>query len=174
MKIYEKIAIVGNSGSGKSTLANNLAADADLPVLDLDTIAWEPKQIAVPRETDAQISDLIQFCETNANWIIEGCYASLIAATHKFRPYLIVLDPGVEQCIANCRSRPWEAHKYASKEEQDAKLEFLLEWVKDYYTRDDDMSLVSHRRVFDAYNGEKLWLHALPDEDFRSSLQKTE
>jgi len=172
--MHEKIAIIGNSGSGKSTLANNLAAEANLPVLDLDTIAWEPNHIAVPRETDAQISDLTRFCNTNAKWIVEGCYASLIAATQMFKPYLIVLDPGVEQCIANCRSRPWEAHKYASKEEQDAKLEFLLEWVKDYYTRNDDMSLVSHRHVFDSYDGEKLWLQALPNEGLTLSLQKTD
>ncbi len=37
-----RIAIFGNSGSGKSTLANWLAESADLAVLDLDTVAWEP------------------------------------------------------------------------------------------------------------------------------------
>ena len=37
-----RIAILGNSGSGKSTLANWLAESADLAVLDLDTVAWEP------------------------------------------------------------------------------------------------------------------------------------
>jgi hypothetical protein len=51
----------------------------------------------------------------------------------------------------NCRNRPWEPHKYASKADQDAKLEYLLSWVRGYYTRDDDLSLSAHRTLFDSY-----------------------
>ena len=39
--------------------------------------------------------------------------------------------------------------------EQDEKLGFLLAWVANYYNRDDDMSLVRHRAIFDAYDGPK-------------------
>jgi adenylate kinase family enzyme len=166
---YRKVAIVGNSGSGKSTLAKMLATEDGIETLDLDTIAWESNQMAILRDMDAQLTDVRNFCDASDEWVIEGCYASLTAAALSFEPYLIVLDPGFEHCVANCKSRPWEAHKYASKEEQDSKFEFLLQWVKAYYTRDDDMSLVAHRKVFEPYTGSNIWLRSLPDSEFTLS-----
>jgi len=53
-----RVAIVGNSGSGKSTLARRLAADSGTPTLDLDTVAWEPGQIAVSRAVGEAIADV--------------------------------------------------------------------------------------------------------------------
>ena len=58
----------------------------------------------------------------------------------------------------NARARPWEPHKYASREEQDASLEFLLGWIRDYATRDDVFSLAAHRALFDAFAGDKIEL----------------
>jgi adenylate kinase family enzyme len=158
-----RIAIVGNSGSGKSTLAARLAGDTDILVLDLDTVAWEPKKIAVARAAGEAATDVHSFCSANEHWIVEGCYASLIEAALEFEPQLLVLEPGLEQCLSNCRARPWEPHKYASKEEQDEHLVFLLEWVAEYYSRDDDMSLAAHKHVFEDYNGPKQWLSSLTD-----------
>ena len=77
-----------------------------------------------------------------------------------YSPVLLVLDPGVEACLANCRSRPWEPHKYESKELQDRHLEFLLSWVREYYTRDGDLSLAAHQALFDEYRGPKHQLTA--------------
>jgi adenylate kinase family enzyme len=156
-----RVAIVGNSGSGKSTLAKLLAADSNVAVLDLDTIAWEPGKIAVPRDPADAAADVRMFCRSNQDWIVEGCYASLIEIALESGPELLVLDPGVEQCIDNCRSRPLEPHKYSTKEEQDKHLAFLLEWVAEYYARDDDMSLLAHKRVYDQYQGAKQWLSSL-------------
>ena len=87
--------------------------------------------------------------------MLEGCYASLVQAALEFSPFLLFLNPGVGQCLANCRARPWEMHKYSSKDEQDERLAFLLRWVQEYYTRDGDMSLAAHRACFDAYHGPK-------------------
>lgn len=160
-----KIAILGNSGSGKSTLAAALAreAGASVPVLDLDTIVWEPGQVAVPRDSAAVRMDLQRFCAQHPRWIVEGCYGDLIEALLPQGPELVFVNPGLAQCIANCRNRPWEPHKYASRAEQDARLEFLLQWVADYYQRDGDMSLAGHRRLFDAYQGPRRELVSLPD-----------
>jgi adenylate kinase family enzyme len=156
-----RIVIVGNSGSGKSTLARRLAGKT-APVLDLDTIAWEPHKVAVPRPRDLARADLERFCKKHERWVVEGCYGDLAEHALRWQPELILLDPGEAACLRNCRARPWEPHKYASKAEQDAKLEFLLAWVSDYYKRDDDMSLVRHRALFDAYQGPKRWID--PDE----------
>jgi adenylate kinase family enzyme len=151
----QRIVIIGNSGSGKSTLARKLSIDGKIATLDLDTIVWEPGKIAVPRTPEAAQADLEAFCNAHTDWIAEGCYGTLAAYALRWNPELIFVNPGEAACVANCRARPWEPHKYASKAEQDSKLEFLLTWVSDYYTRNDDMSLARHRAIFDAYTGPK-------------------
>lgn len=150
-----RVAIVGNSGSGKSTLARQLATGYALTMLDLDTVTWEPGKIAVPRPQDDAVADLKTFCESNEHWVIEGCYAGLTRVALEYSPVLLFLEPGVETCLSNCRSRPWEPHKYRSGQEQDEKLEFLLAWVREYYSRQDDTSLVAHQALFDEYQGSK-------------------
>lgn len=150
-----RVAVFGNSGSGKTTLARNLSAGNSLVTLDLDTIYWEPDQIAVPRNERDVLAHLDSFCQSNEQWIIEGCYGSLIEASLKYEPELVLLDPGVERCLSNCRARPWESHKYSSKDEQDSKLDVLLQWVKEYYERDGDMSFARHKDIYSRYDGPK-------------------
>jgi adenylate kinase family enzyme len=146
-----RIAIIGNSGSGKSTLARSLARLHGLASLDLDTVAWEPGQIAVAREPALAAADLAAFCTGHPHWVVEGCYAGLIQASLAYQPILLFLEPGIAACVAHCRSRPWEPHKYRSQAEQDERLEGLLEWVRAYDARDDDCSQRAHQAVFDAY-----------------------
>jgi hypothetical protein len=68
---------------------------------------------------------------------------------------MVFMNPGEAVCLSNCLARPWEAHKYTSKQEQDATLPLLLDWVRGYYSRSDDMSLHAHRRLFDSFAGRK-------------------
>lgn len=150
-----RIAIIGNSGSGKSTLAKWIAGRAAAPLLDLDTVAWEPSQIAVARPTGDAVREVQDFCVSHENWVVEGCYGNLVRAALAFCPRLIFLNPGEQRCVAHCRARPWEPHKYFSKAEQDERLQFLLEWVAQYYSRDGEMSLASHAALFAAYEGPK-------------------
>lgn len=160
-----RIAILGNSGSGKSTLATWLAQAADLAVLDLDSVAWEPDQPAVARSSALAEADVAAFCATHTGWVLEGCYANLVEAALRFEPFLIFLNPGLERCTAHCLNRPWEPHKYPSRQEQDANLPFLLAWVAEYYTRDGPMSLAAHQAVFDRYPGRKVELQRVPQLD---------
>jgi adenylate kinase family enzyme len=153
-----RVAIVGNSGSGKSTLAREIAAVHSIVSLDLDTVAWEPGKIAVARPADTAAADVRAFCSAQESWVVEGCYAALVGHALERSPILLFIEPGVDACIANCRSRPWEPHKYASKAEQDEKLEFLLAWVREYYARDGDLSLSAHQALFESYRGPKLRL----------------
>lgn len=161
-----RIAIVGNSGSGKSTLARRLGEVHALPVLDLDTVAWEQGRIAVPRSVTAAAADLRAFCDGHDRWVIEGCYGNLTRVALERAPVLLFLAPGVDACLTNNRNRPWEPHKYASKEEQDERLELLLAWVEEYYTRTDSLSLADHQALFDGYTGNKLLLAQPPDRCF--------
>lgn len=158
-----QFAILGNSGSGKSTLAHFLAESASLVALDLDSVAWQRDQPAVERPSAAAEAEVVAFCTAHTRWVVEGCYGNLVDAALRFQPQLIFLNPGLEACLANCRSRPWEPHKYASKQEQDANLEFLLSWVEEYYSREGPMSLASHRALFDGHEGRKIELTRSPE-----------
>ena len=40
-------------------------------------------------------------------------------------------------------------------------LDYLLAWVKDYSSRDDQCSLAHHRRLFDSYTGKKREMQGL-------------
>jgi adenylate kinase family enzyme len=157
-----RIAIIGNSGSGKSMLAAWLANRTGATLLDLDTVAWVPNLIAVARPAEEAQSDVRAFCAAHTSWVVEGCYGNLVQASLQFAPRLLFLNPGEQQCLENCRARPWEAHKYASKQEQDQRLEFLLSWVSQYYTRSGEMSLTAHTACFNAYPGKREELRFLP------------
>ena len=154
----QRIVIFGNSGAGKSTLAQQLAQSAELAHLDLDTLAWLPTTPpAVPQRRPLADSarDIAHFTSHHPAWVIEGCYADLLELVLPECSELIFLNPGVEVCVANCRARPWEPHKYASKAEQDANLEMLIQWVRAYDTREDEFSLRAHRRLYKTFNGPK-------------------
>jgi adenylate kinase family enzyme len=154
-----RVVIMGNAGSGKSTLADKLARGGGGAIahLDLDTLAWRKDTAAPERRPLADsLADVEAFMAAHADWVIEGCYADLIACALARATRLLFLNPGVDACVRNCRARPWEPHKYASKEAQDANLEMLIGWVRDYATRDDMFSLRSHRALYDGWAGDKL------------------
>jgi adenylate kinase family enzyme len=157
-RVMHRFVVVGNSGSGKSTLAARLAREADLAHLDLDTLAWEPVTPPRRREVAASMREIALFMDANSRWVIEGCYADLLDGCLARCTRLLFLNPGVDACVANARSRPWEPHKYASKEAQDANLEMLVGWIRDYETRADTFSLAAHRALFDGFGGEKVEL----------------
>jgi len=151
-----RVLVVGNSGSGKSTYARVLAAAEGLPLLDLDTIVWEPGKIAVARPEVEVVRDLLEFVMREPGWVVEGCYGELVRGALPYCSRLVFLNPGLEVCLAHNRARPWEPHKYASKAEQDRWLDALQAWVAEYYTREGSCSYACHRAVFDAFAGDKL------------------
>lgn len=150
-----RVLVFGNSGAGKSTFARALAQAHALAHLDLDTIVWEPGQIAVARPAAAVGADLDAFIAAHPRCVAEGCYGDVIEMALPHCSELVFLNPGREQCLAHCRARPWEPHKYASAAEQDRMLPFLLDWVAAYYERAGAMSYEAHRRIFDAFTGPK-------------------
>jgi hypothetical protein len=153
-----RILIFGNSGSGKTTLARALAAEHGIPHLDLDALAWrEPGVRKALAESAAEID---AFAATHAEWVVEGCYGDLLELVAPHCTEMRFLDPGVEACVAHCRARPWEPEKYPSPEAQDAMLEFLIGWVREYDSRTDEYSRMRHRAIFDAFEGRKVYVGA--------------
>lgn len=151
-----KILVFGNSGSGKSTFSKQIARKLGLAHLDLDVLAWlptdPPKRMPI-EESKEKIND---FIAEHESWVVEGCYTDLLELLKHEASEVVFMDLTVEQCIANAKSRPWEPHKYASKEAQDANLNMLIDWIKDYKLRSDSFSYESHRRFYESFLGKKV------------------
>ena len=145
--------ILGNSGAGKTTLARRLAQGREVGLLSLDEVAWDPGPARRPLAQSLAAIDA--FIAGHDEWIIEGCYGDLIEALLPRCGELIFLNPGVEACLAHCRARPWEPDKFATPEEQEAALDFLLDWVGQYEARDDEFGLARHRAIFERFGGAK-------------------
>jgi len=151
----KRTVVFGNSGAGKTTLAKKLQQEYNLEHLDLDALAWSDAVPPARKELSQSINEIDAFLNNYGSWVIEGCYADLLEHVAKLANEMLFFNPGVEVCIEHCRNRPWEPHKYTSKEEQDNNLEMLIDWVKQYDKREDEFSLKSHRRLFDSFTGYK-------------------
>jgi len=95
------------------------------------------------------------FLNSNSQWVVEGCYSDLLEIVIPEASEIIFLNLPVETCIANAKRRPWEPHKYESKEAQDSNLQMLISWIAQYPDRDDTFSMSSHMALYDGYEGEK-------------------
>lgn len=150
-----RVLVFGNAGSGKTTLSRKLVAQHGLAMLDLDNVVWVSSEVDVFR-SDTEIMEALEaFVRTHASWVIEGCYGRWMEHLLPRCTEIIFLNPGLEVCLENCERRSWEPNKFKSKEEQDRWLPALLDWVRGYYTRMDDLSLAAHRRIFDSFTGAK-------------------
>lgn len=134
-------------------MARALQTSRGLAHLDLDAIAWAEPAVRLP--LSESVAAIEAFQAAHGSWVIEGSYGSLVAAALPRCTELRFLNPGVDTCIKHCRSRPWEPDKYASKQEQDTRLAFLIEWVKQYDAREDEYGLAQHRAIFDSFAGPK-------------------
>jgi adenylate kinase family enzyme len=159
-----KILIFGNSGSGKSTLARDICAANQLVHLDLDSIAWQHSS-PPEREPIQKMAQLIdEFIASNQGWVIEGCYTDLLELATDRATEIIFLNLPVEACISNARNRPWERHKYVSKQAQDNNLQMLLNWIGEYHDRDGPFSYAAHQKFYDSFAGSKT-MYASNDKD---------
>lgn len=152
-----KTLIFGNSGSGKSTLAKELCATGNVAHLDLDTLAWQMPSSENTPPLRAPLADstreINHFIEHNQNWVIEGCYSDLLELALPEATEIIFLNLPVAACIDNAKQRPWEPHKYKSRQAQDANLDMLIDWIAQYHQRNDNCSYTAHRAIYDRYAG---------------------
>lgn len=150
-----KVILFGNSGSGKSTLAKKLQKEG-LAHLDLDTLAWDMNPEPVRRPLEKSREEILEFISGKDDWVIEGCYADLLEFLLEEATEVIFLDLPVKTCLENAKNRPWEPHKYESKEAQDQNLSMLLDWITQYPEREDTFSRTSHQTLFDEFSGKKV------------------
>ncbi len=103
------------------------------------------------RALDDSHKDILNFINANTSWVIEGCYSDLIEYAVEFSTELIFMNIGVELCSENAKTRPWEPHKYESKEAQDQNLAMLLNWIAQVPNREDSCCKVMHEKLYDEY-----------------------
>jgi len=151
----KRIVIFGNSGSGKSTLAKHLCDKHQLTHLDLDTLAWEATQPPTRTPLTKSQGAIDAFIAEHSGWLIEGCYSDLIQFALDACNELYFMDLPVDSCIENAKNRPWEPHKYESKEAQDKNLSMLIDWIGQYEQRQDTFSRQAHHAMFEQYRGTK-------------------
>ena len=156
-----RIIIYGNAGSWKTTMARAVAQEFSVPRLCLDQIAWAASGVRMPIEESIALLDA--FMTEHSGWVIEGCYGDLVEAAVPRCTELRFLNPGVEVCIAHARQRPWEPEYCSSPEEQARLLEPLIDFVRQYETRQDEYGLARHREIFEAFTGPKRE-YAVPKE----------
>ena len=157
----QRIVVFGNSGSGKTTYAHEQSARLDCACLDLDTVAWEPEtETPVRRALAASRAEILAFVNATRNWIVEGCYADLLAVALPQATEIVFLNPGTDTCVDNARRRPWEPHKYSSPAAQEKNLPMLIDWIRTYEQRTDEFSSRAHRRLFENFAGPKLELRS--------------
>jgi adenylate kinase family enzyme len=149
-----KIIIFGNSGSGKSSLALKLRNEG-LAHLDLDILAWLPTIPPERRPIEQAKLKIQTFIRATDEWVVEGCYTDLLELVKPFANEAIFLNLPVQLCIENAKKRPWEPHKYSSKQAQDENLEMLLDWIADYAVRQDTLSYAAHMALYDVFAGTK-------------------
>ena len=149
------ILIFGNSGSGKSTLAKSICKAQGLAYLDLDPLAWEATTPPKRKSLNTSKAEIDNFIKTNDSWVIEGCYTDLLGLVESYSSEVIFMNLPIEECITNAKSRPWEPHKYGSKQAQDKNLDMLIDWISQYAKRDDTFSMTAHQNFFNNYNGKK-------------------
>ena len=150
-----RVIVFGNSASGKSTLAKSFAASDGLSHFDLDAIAWLPTDPPERMPVHESAKQINQFIASHSAWVIEGCYADLIEIAEPYATEMVFLNLSVDECISNAKKRPWEPHKYSSKEMQDANLEMLINWIREYPNRVDACSLAAHEKLFENFQNVK-------------------
>lgn len=148
-----KVILLGNAGAGKSTLSGKLLAKQPAARLSLDEVAFQ--EGTERRPLPESIAEVRRFIAQHESWIIEGCYADIIEPILAECEELIFLNPGVETCVAHCRTRPWEPEKFGTMQEQDENLESLIAWVRSYETRTDEYGLRRHRALYESFQGKK-------------------
>jgi len=140
-------------------LAKNLVEVRHIGHLDLDSVAWAPSNLTTSPPCRMPISEskvLIEhFLTEHTSWVVEGCYSDLLVEVLPHADELIFLNLPISLCVENAKARPWEPHKYESKQAQDANLRMLIEWIKAYENRTDTFSQQSHQALYDSFEGVK-------------------
>ena len=123
--------------------------------LDLDTLAWKPTSPPERKSIKESAREIQAFTASHKTWVIEGCYTDLLKLVEAQSTEILFMNLPVELCIGNAKARPWEPHKYKTKQAQDDNLSMLIDWIGQYTKRNDTFSYTAHKQFYENYSGSK-------------------
>ncbi len=102
--------------------------------------------------------------------LLRGGYSDLLEMVKARAKLIIYMDLSIASCIRNAKSRPWEPHKYPSKQAQDENLAMLLEWIGQYGERDDTFCKQAHQALWQSFTAKKQIIKS--NEEARAYIKK--
>ncbi len=107
-----RIAILGRGGAGKSALAQRLSRVLELPVVELDSIFWQPGPRPTPERDWVEIQrELV----ARDRWIIDGDlgrYDSGLELRLRAANTVVVLDFPLWRCVWRALRRSRETREF--------------------------------------------------------------
>jgi adenylate kinase family enzyme len=110
----ERIVILGRGGAGKSALAQKLSNVLDLPVVELDSILWQPGPRPTPEREWAETQRTLV---AGDRWIIDGDlgpYDTGLELRLRAADTVIVLDFPLWRCVWRAVRRSRENREFWS------------------------------------------------------------
>lgn len=147
----QRIAILGNAGSGKTYLASRLASIHSIPTIDLDDLFWQRPGDYTTKRPQHALRALVDLERSKAAWIVEGVYGELLESFLVSAQQLFWLDAPWEVCLERITHRQAARGRTAD----DDSFRALVRYAAAYWERNDGRSHAGHRRLFDAFAGEK-------------------
>jgi adenylate kinase family enzyme len=108
----KRVVVLGRGGAGKSTLSRQLARLAGLPVIELDTLFWQPGLVAADPARWAATQHELASQDT---WIMDGDlgpYDDALPVRLARADTVIVLDLGFARCAWRTLARGRERADY--------------------------------------------------------------
>lgn len=113
LSVGQRIHVVGNSCAGKSTLAARLANALSVPVVELDSLNWEPDWYGLNEHEPARLIEKFQQATEGSCWVVAGSYMSF--SQQVFWPRLdtvIWIDLPLHLLLRRVVARSWRRWRH--------------------------------------------------------------
>ena len=87
-----RIVVVGTSGAGKTTLARRIAAQLQLPHIELDAINWQSEWRDLTRHNPEEFVRRVTEAIQAEAWVVDGNYGPVRDRVWRRATHLVWLD----------------------------------------------------------------------------------
>lgn len=125
----KRVIIIGCPGSGKSTFARRLHDITGIPLYHLDMMYWNADRTTVDKKV---FLERLQNAMRDAEWIIDGNYASTMEMRIKECDTVFFLDYPSDICLSGITERIGKKRSDMPWIEKDNMDEEFIDFVKKY------------------------------------------